>query len=677
MKNIFGVLLLVAFVFTSCEKDEQVEITLVANAGEDQIVSPMTKVTLDGTRSSGSSDLMFSWKYSGTVPESEINLQNTNTSQPSFVPPKAGEYRFALTISGGGKESTDDVLIEAFGATEIGGVLETNTTLININNDASQADYLIESDLIIPEGITLNIQEDVTIQVKEGKGIVVEGLLTNLQDEQSYFENIELMATNGWKGILVDGGSINLSGTIIKNAGFSTFEGQTEAAAITFNNEESTIIQLSRNEFQNSEKHDILVSAVAYSVKTVSGNTFSAKTPVKAPISFIGLLADNTLPLTYDYMHFTPNPISSGDEFPSNSAFFLHPGKYFIDGSLRALSRFAADEGVTIYMKENTSLIFEGAVSIGIEDGAKCSIMGLNNAKWNGIAVVEDVEFRINNCDISGAGAAPVVGGNINSTVKAAIYQKGECNGLLRNCIIKDVDGYGVYSDLDNETLTDFKIRSSHFENISIAAIRVNAVSVTSLIGKANSSNLDADVPGCLVQLDGMLSPYPSWEAIEGSYFLIDADIDFFRSGGVWLREGVHLKYKSGRAFIWDDSNYDNTDYVRIEGTAENPVIMEGEIDSPGSWGGFLLEGNYNISHLNVKNGGEFLLPGASEKANIYYDFRNLINTDQNSVMQNTTVSGSDGYGMVKSNRAIAKDFEASEDNNTFSDNNLGNFFQE
>ena len=428
-------------ILSGCKKEEVI-IPLSAKAGPDQTVEPLDEVTLDGSESIGPEGFTYQWQYRGTVPETNINFQGANTFSPTFTAPEAGLYEFTLTISHNGLTDEAVVLVQATGAIRIGGTLASNTNLKNIENNPDLPDYVIESDLIVPAGITLTIESNVKIEVNQTKGIIVRGILTNASTD-GYFDNIELMGSNGWKGIYVDGGVngtalINLSGVIIKKAGSSVFEGISEAAAI-----------------------------------------------------------------------------------------------------------------------------------------------------------------------------------------------------------------------------------------------RTNVKSLTTTIKDGNIFELDPAVSGCLVEGDGALE-LNRWPPLTNSFYLIDADVDLMASAGMTFSGGAHLKFKHGRSLKWiTNGNYSPNFILNVAGALNNPVIFEGESDTPGSWGGLVLGGNFNINFLQVKNGGEYLLPGASNKANIFFDFTSADNNDYFKTFINSTISGSEGYGVVLSNGAVAFDFLDPVKQNTFSGNTLGNVIKE
>ena len=665
--------LTLVFIATSCDKNDTNP--LVANAGPDQIVKPTEMVTLDGSGSSGPDGFTYSWKYTGTVPETEINFQNPASVSPTFTPPQNGLYSFTLTISAGGRTNEDVVLIEVTGALTIGGTLTDDTYLKNIDHEPDEADYILESDLVIPNGITLTIESHVRVEVAGDHGIIVNGVFTNA-NQGDYFNDISLTSATGWKGIMVDGGTVNLDGLTIANAGSSLFEGQSEAASVIFTGNAPTLAGFSNNEFIESSAYDILVNTAVTGSRSLKANTFSAGIPIKAPVDFITHFnGAGNYPAGYNYIHLIPNDVETGNELPGDDYYFFSEGKYYIDGTFRPKSSVYFTGNSTFYMRENASLIFEDTASLGSNYTGSTLITGLNGAKWNGIAVPENMGVKLNNIILSNAGVAPVQEGSINSNVKAAFYQKGQSYGWIWNSTIKDSDGYGFYLDVNADEASYFEIRNSEFINTKNAAVRTNAASVLYTIKPGNSCNLDNGVPGCLIEQDGQVSEF-IWPAIENSYFLVDADISFMSF--IQFNPGVHLKFKQDRSLHFlVNGFYDPNQIFIVEGESGNPVIFEGETNVPGSWGGLALEGNFNINHLQIKNGGGFLLPDASLKANMYFTNTNVGVAEYFKTFTNCTISGSDGHGIVLSNNAIDFDFEDPLKNNTFSTNNLGNVTRE
>lgn len=77
------------------------------------------------------------------------------------------------------------------------------------------------------------------------------------------------------------------------------------------------------------------------------------------------------------------------------------------------------------------------------------------------------------------------------------------------------------------------------------------------------------------------------------------------------------------------------------------------------------------MGHVIVRNGGEFLLPDATEKANIVSNYKLSRYEDQ--YLTNSVISNSAGYGIVIEENSPNFEFDAPESNSTFSNNSSGN----
>jgi hypothetical protein len=147
-------------------------------------------------------------------------------------------------------------------------------------------------------------------------------------------------------------------------------------------------------------------------------------------------------------------------------------------------------------------------------------------------------------------------------------------------------------------------------------------------------------------------------------------DTDWAIYGDFTIDEGAYLKFKSGRSFIRGYTSFYT--FFRIKGTPENPVIFDGENGTPGSWGGVMLEGFFQIDNFIIRNGGEFILPGATEKANIISKFINSPSLGSQQTFINSTVGNSAGWGIVVESGTYNFEFDDPAKNNTFSNNASG-----
>lgn len=173
-----------AAMLSSCSEDDNqgpqgpAETPLKAEAGPDQTVAPFTVVTLDGSASTGpASAISYEWIITANPGNINLSSDGSQQSKATFEPKVNGIYSFTLRITSGGKFSEDQVTVTVTGALTLGGTLTETTTLVDIEQDASMPDYILSSDLIIPENVTLNFgfsgSPSITIKVTNNSGITV------------------------------------------------------------------------------------------------------------------------------------------------------------------------------------------------------------------------------------------------------------------------------------------------------------------------------------------------------------------------------------------------------------------------------------------------------------------------------------------------------------------------
>ncbi|RKY91676.1 MAG: hypothetical protein DRQ01_07350 [Ignavibacteriae bacterium] len=675
------IIILLSIIIVSCSNEDSVSppddtIVLVAKAGSNQQGEINETVTLNGTGSTGPSGFTYSWTYEGDVPESEINFQNKTSATPTFIPPAIGVYSFTLTINYQDSSDSDETTVLTGGSLEIGGTLTEDLELKNIQPNSSLPDYTVTSDLIVPDGITLSIVEDeVIVAFNSETGIHIQqgGTFTNVYNGQDYTFNSELTGMDGWKGILIENGTIDLEQTLIVNAGKTAFANQNEAAAVTLSGTQTNLTSFSDNEFVNSYSYDILVTDKFPEVfRSVESNKLSYNMPIKAPITFMGFwFAENPniLPETYDYIDLIPSGANTKDEVTNVNGFSFYPSgiKYYIDGDFWAGSHISVGRGSTIYIKEGAGILVDsGILSFGVE-GEEITYTGIDGKNWKGFASRQSGSKSFKFTTIENAGYGINELGGFLAEAPAAIYSAHFAGGQLEDCKIINSGGFGYYNELSR--LVAEQINRTLFKNTTQAAIRINLVSVNETIRKEDHGNtfeLDPGIPPVLV-VESDLEPVGQLYGLGGdNYYLID--IDWIQTGDFTINAGVHLKFKSGRSFIREFNPF--VTLFAIKGEPGNPVIFDGEDGTPGSWGGLMLADGFRIEHLIVKNGGEFILPNATEKANIVSAY--IRSGGDQQVFRNSTISNSAGWGIVVESGTWDFEFDEPAKNNTFTNNTSG-----
>ena len=258
--------------------------------------------------------------------------------------------------------------------------------------------------------------------------------------------------------------------------------------------------------------------------------------------------------------------------------------------------------------------------------------------------------------------------GSFTAKEEAAIYSINISAFRLENSEIIGSNGFGYYNELTG--LVDEPISTTLFKNCLKGGIRTNLASVNLCLRKDynNRFELGAGVPAVLVT-EAELNPEGFLYGLgQGNFYLMDTD--WIITGDFIIEEGVYLKFKSGRSFVRGYQSFYT--YFRIKGTPENPVIFDGENSTPGSWGGMMLEGVFQIDNFIIRNGGEFILPGATERANIISKFIYGSGLGAEQSFINSTVSNSAGWGIVVESGTYNFEFDDPAKNNTFSDNTSG-----
>lgn len=678
---VLGILLSVSLILISGCKEDEDPIQLVANAGNSQTVKLLETVTLNGTASTGPDGFTYSWSYSGDVPESEINFQNKNSASPTFTPPTGEVYYFTLATTSGDQVSTDEVTVVASGGLEIGGTLTEDLIFIDIEPDAEVPDYMVTSDLVVPAGITLSVgDENVLVHFNQGTGLHVKdgGKLTNVLNGAEDGLNINFSGTEGegWKGVWIENGLVELHNATIEYAGKQIFEGLSEPASLILSGTETSILSMEENDIKHSFSYSVLVTDRIKGEGYFASNSLSYKHPMKAHISFVEHFISNypnLYPDNYEYNIMMPSGADTKDEV-KGYGFRFDYGKFLIDGDFWAGNDVSSAEG-TIFIKEGCGIVTEGGINFRGPVGGTMLVNGLNDAHWKGIGIIgEQKSLFLTRAIVKNGGYGILKAGNFEAEAEATIYGRA-WNGELQESSIIDGGGFGYYNSDTVSNYISIGLRQVTFANLQKPAIRTNVPSVTRLfyvLDAGATFDLAPGVPAILVQGNGRAEL--SWLGLnDDNFYLIDAIITTDPVGGFTLGEGCHLKFRSGRSFIYNPNPNSNYASVKFSGTIENPVILEGEDDEPGSWGGVYLGGGdgwFQIKHTTISNGGEFILPGATEKANVVSAYTG--NWQNQIQFHDNTISGSAGYGIVVEENTFNFEYDNPGKNNEFINNASG-----
>ena len=665
-----------------CDSDSQ-STPLDADAGPAQTVAPLEFVTLDGSDSTGPSGFTYAWIYSGEVPQDQIDFQGADTANPTFVPPVSAVYTFTLTIQSGEQTDIDEVTVQATGGLELSGTLAEDLELINIEPDASVPDYVVTADLIVPDGVTLSVGDDnvlVYFEPEAGLHVTSGGTLTNYSAARERGLDVTFSGPeDGWKGIWIENGTIELEQARIEYGGKTAFAELPEPGAVILSGGAPVLESFEENHFEGSYSYDLFVIGDVTGEGRFASNHMSFKNPVNVPVQFTRFWWSewpNPDPDDVEYSIVVPSGADTKD-VASRSMGFHQGNTYLIDGDLWAGSSVFIEGGAIIYMKADSAILAEEGFNCGYAH-VETSISGLDGAEWRGIAFDPLDPFTIpsfRNTTVEDAGYGIIEIGGFTAEAPASLYHAGE-RGNIELSRIRNGGGYGFYLEQQGEEFF-VRIIDNEFENLPRAAIRMNPYSVGYAfavvdVRVVNEFRLDEGIPAVLLQGDGE-NPTDRWPALGGdNFYLVDADFEELLWPLTWtLNPGVTMKFKAGRALIYNPPPNSFASPMRFRGEADKPIILEGEVDAPGSWGGLYLgggDGYFQIDHTIIRNGAEFVMADATERANVIWNYTGLDGALLS--FTNNTVSNSDAWGLVQEAGTIDYNFEGN--GNTYSNNASG-----
>jgi hypothetical protein len=205
---------------SACKKDDEIKPnpepgtkpTVTANAGADKSAKVGQAVTLDGTASKDSQEkpLEYTWVAVKSPVGSAVIFVYPQPGQATFTANTPGEYEVELTVKSTNGEAKDKVLITVTppDLITLGGEINTDLVLENINPDPTKADYLVTDHLILKAKLT--VKPGVVIEFEQDKGLHIysQGALIAKGIQQGRILFTGKQKTAGfWKGILFESNS--------------------------------------------------------------------------------------------------------------------------------------------------------------------------------------------------------------------------------------------------------------------------------------------------------------------------------------------------------------------------------------------------------------------------------------------------------------------------------------
>jgi hypothetical protein len=327
---------------------------------------------------------------------------------------------------------------------------------------------------------------------------------------------------------------------------------------------------------------------------------------------------------------------------------------YVLTTTIDVEAKLTIEPGVVIVAKAGSGMDFGptgSIVAIGTAD-KPIILRSESNLRggWLGI-IFSDSNNPVNELTyvtISDGGSASFNG---NATQKANIRLAGTSQIKMKNSTINNSAGFGILeTKFDDVTFNDFTANA--FTNnldfpIYISDKNAHKIGNTSTFTN-NTKNYIALIQN---NFEG-LGEDVIWPKQAVPYLFNDIEgliVGYYTtSGGLTLEAGVTLLFSAGSRMVIGD-NTNKTGFLKINGTATNPVTIGGLESVKGYWQGIFV---YTPSVKNVWNytnidygGSKGATSAVSSKANVVVDGSLSIT--------NCTSNNSQGCGYTKSSKGV------------------------
>ncbi|WP_152426546.1 PKD domain-containing protein [Cesiribacter andamanensis] len=459
-RTLYALLFALAFML-GCKDDEgtpQPAGQLMAKAGPDQSVQTGQTVTLDGSASSDSHNLPFSyrWAFSSQPAGSTASLQNATTATPSFVPDIPGAFELELTIANAHGESRDKVLVSAAAAQplELPEFINVAMVLEDRIADPSLPDYIankttfVSAQLTIQPGVTIAFAADTRLDINEEGGVIIakgtaekkirfvgqqasagywRGMIIYSSSSLNELDHVEIAHT-GSQGMLstIKAGlslfGISQAQVALKNCSFTQNAGWGVHAASG-----ASLRAFEKNSFSHNAEAGLLLAA-------------NQVAKLDAASSFTGNNGRNRVEVLASNLE----AATGGSEIVW--AGFADKTPYRVLGELRVHTGWKLKPGVTLEMGNDQVLVIESTGYLHAVGTAanKIIISGAlaNSGYWRGIVISSSSsQNMLEHTEIRHGGSYQLVSGH-----KANIALVGGGARLsITHSLIGNSAGYGIY----------------------------------------------------------------------------------------------------------------------------------------------------------------------------------------------------------------------------------------
>lgn len=290
---------------------------------------------------------------------------------------------------------------------------------------------------------------------------------------------------------------------------------------------------------------------------------------------------------------------------------------YILDCNLDVIADLKVEPGTTIQVNDGYNITVESGGSLSAVGTAEMPIsfqgQGGSGATWEYILFnTTNSNNRLNHVRIQNAGNND--GWSSLRSNTSAVFLEGRLSMTNTTISGSNGDGLTITKVIDASSLPEFS--NNIFRDAVDYPIRVNLATADDL--NFSSCTFSDNGESFILLSENAQSRIDEDVTLERAplpYF-VDADI-FLREGGLTIESGNELVFASGTGI---EISAGGEQFLRINGTDTNHVIMRGEVTVAESWLGILVATNNSnniFDYLDIADGGQRNLSLVDQKGNI------------------------------------------------------------
>jgi hypothetical protein len=527
---------------------------------------------------------------------------------------------------------------EASGCIELHSSYEEDITL-----DAGC--YIAKSDVTVYAKMTIEAGAWILFQQDVGMSIRSDGALVAIGTEENPVGFSGERALRGyWNGLELGSNSVdNQLDFVIIEYGGGEYPGN---LVLESSSSFPVQVDITNSTFRQSEGYGLVVRNHS-TINTFNNNTITENELGAAMMhpNTVGDLDDTT---TYaendkDIVLIQAGSVDEDQSWPAIDA------DYLVEGDITVYEALTIYAGARILFQQDLGMsIRSGAslVAVGTEElPILFSGEGKSRGYWNGLSISSNsVDNKLEYVTIEYGGGADT---SANLVLNASSSFPVQID--IVNCTLRESQEYGL-SVTNHTTINSFS-DNTLTENQAGAAI-MHPNTVGDLDDTSTYIGNDEDI--VLVEV-GSVDDDQSWPGIDADY-LIDGDITVY--GNMTIEAGARLVFKQDIGmYVRSDAS------LAANGTSSAPIVMTGEQQTRGYWGG--LEYNSNsvdnaLTYVTIEYAG-----GQDYDANLVLDGSSSFPVQLNAT--DCVFQQSAGCGVFQTQHVtVNSDFDSA---NTFADN--------